>query len=253
METKKIGTYDLDILELKEFKKYYYDHKDYFTTTAFNSFLKTVDIPAKFFKEQPETTQDELLDNREVFVREKKKYLDKVIIVLRADDKILNACRLKKEEFNILYPKLKKIDEVPNKFEHRSFYKDGYITYVISEDLIVPRSNLTKMIYKCNEVSAKYNLKMCLVAHFGDGNLHPQFALNMNNETEFRNYQSAKSEIYDYVIKLGGTISAEHGVGLEKKDIFQNNIDQNALEYMKLVKKAFDPKNILNPGKIFEL
>lgn len=124
---------------------------------------------------------------------------------------------------------------------------------VISEDLIVPRSNLTKMIYKCNEVSAKYNLKMCLVAHFGDGNLHPQFALNMNNETEFRNYQSAKSEIYDYVIKLGGTISAEHGVGLEKKDIFQNNIDQNALEYMKLVKKAFDPKNILNPGKIFEL
>lgn len=124
---------------------------------------------------------------------------------------------------------------------------------VISDDIIVPRENLAKMIKKCNEISKKYNLKMCLVGHVGDGNIHPQIALNTDDEFEFTNYINAKSEIYKEAVLLGGTISAEHGIGIEKLSYLENIIDKKALEYMKLIKRVFDPKNILNPGKIFSL
>ncbi|MCM1004055.1 MAG: FAD-binding protein [Candidatus Gastranaerophilales bacterium] len=123
---------------------------------------------------------------------------------------------------------------------------------VISDDIIVPRENLAKMIKKCNEISAKYNLKMCLVGHVGDGNIHPQIALNLENDEEFKNYISAKSEMYDAALSLNGTISAEHGIGIEKLSYLGNTMDKNVLECMKMIKLAFDPKNILNPGKIFK-
>lgn len=124
---------------------------------------------------------------------------------------------------------------------------------VISDDIIVPRENLAEMIKKCNEISKKYNLKMCLVGHVGDGNLHPQIALNLENDEEFKNYISAKSEMYDATLNLNGTISAEHGIGIEKLTYLGKTMDKNVLEYMKMIKLAFDPKNILNPGKIFQL
>lgn len=124
---------------------------------------------------------------------------------------------------------------------------------VITDDIIVPRENLAKMIQKCNEISQKYNLKMCLVGHVGDGNIHPQIALNLEDDKEFRNYINAKSEMYESAIALNGTISSEHGIGIEKLSYLGNIIDKNALEYMKMIKKSFDPNNILNPGKIFEI
>lgn len=124
---------------------------------------------------------------------------------------------------------------------------------VISDDIIVPRENLAKMINKCNEISKKYNLKMCLVGHVGDGNIHPQIALNVDNDEEFRNYVNAKSEMYAQALSLNGTISSEHGIGIEKLSYLENTLDKNALEYMRLIKQAFDPKNILNPDKIFIL
>lgn len=136
LTTKTIATnYTLDILDVQDFKSYYYDNKDKFTTTAMNNFLKAVDIPPKFFKEQPESTQDILLDNREYFVAERKKFIGKVIIVLKSNDEILNACRLSKAEAEEKYEALNAIDEIKNKFEHRSFVKDGYTTFVISDNI----------------------------------------------------------------------------------------------------------------------
>lgn len=122
---------------------------------------------------------------------------------------------------------------------------------VISDDIIVPRDKLAEMIKECNNISAKYNLKMCLVGHVGDGNIHPQIALNLDNDEEFKNYMNAKSEMYEAAFELGGTISAEHGIGIEKLPYFEKIVDKNAINYMKLIKKALDHKNILNPGKIF--
>lgn len=124
---------------------------------------------------------------------------------------------------------------------------------VLSDDIIVPREKLIEMIKFCNEISNKYSLKMCLVGHVGDGNIHPQIALNMDNEIEFENYMNAKSAIYAKAIALGGTISAEHGIGLEKLSYLENTIDGKSIEYMKMIKRIFDPKNILNPDKIFKL
>ena len=91
-----IGNYLIELVKVEDFKKYYYENLEYFSNTAFNSYLKAVDIPPKFFKENPVETQKELLDNREVFVKEHKKYFDKVIVVARVklDNRIINACRM---------------------------------------------------------------------------------------------------------------------------------------------------------------
>ena len=124
---------------------------------------------------------------------------------------------------------------------------------VISDDIIVPRDKIADMVDFCNEVCEKHSLQLCLVGHIGDGNLHPQIALNLENEDEFRNFNNAKSKIYQRVFELGGRISGEHGIGLAKLPYLEKTIDKGALDYMKSIKQIFDPKNILNPLKIFKL
>ena len=124
---------------------------------------------------------------------------------------------------------------------------------VVSDDIIVPRANLAEVIKLCNEISEKHNINMCLIGHIGDGNLHPQFVLDLDNETNFRNLIACKEELYSIVKNFNGLISAEHGIGLEKKKYLTSILDNKSIEYMKLIKKAFDPKNILNPGKIFDI
>lgn len=124
---------------------------------------------------------------------------------------------------------------------------------VVSDDIIVPRDKLAQMVVGANEICKKYHLQVCVVGHVGDGNIHPQVALNLENDDEFKNYISAKTEMYELATSLGGTISAEHGVGCEKISYIKNTVDEKALDYMKKVKKLFDPNNILNTGKIFKL
>ena len=124
---------------------------------------------------------------------------------------------------------------------------------VVSDDIIVPRDKLAQMVVGANEICEKYHLQVCVVGHVGDGNIHPQVALNLENDDEFKNYISAKTEMYELATSLGGTISAEHGVGSEKISYIKNTVDEKALDYMKKIKKLFDPNNILNTGKIFKL
>ena len=139
IEVRKLtlGNYIIELVRAEDFKTYYYQNLDFFSNVALNSYLKAVDIPPKFFKENPLKTQEELLDNREVFVREHKKYFDKVIVVARVnlDNSIINACRMTLKDALDSYDRLKTIDQVTDKFEHRSFTKDGYISYVVSKDI----------------------------------------------------------------------------------------------------------------------
>ena len=137
VETLELGQYLIDLVKIEDFKNYYYKNLDFFSKAAYNSYLKAVDIPPKFFKEQPIETQKELIENRDTFVREHKKYWDKVIVVAKnkIDGQILNCSRMKEAEAKESYKRLKPIDQVVDKFEHRSFTKDGYITYVISADI----------------------------------------------------------------------------------------------------------------------
>ncbi|MCM1265783.1 MAG: FAD-binding protein [Candidatus Gastranaerophilales bacterium] len=122
---------------------------------------------------------------------------------------------------------------------------------VISNDLIVPRENISKLVKGINEICAKYSLPVCIVGHIGDGNIHPQIALDLNNQKESENYDLAKSELYSLTLNLGGTLSAEHGIGSEKRMFMSQAIDENTLMCMKNIKRMFDPNNILNPNKIF--
>ncbi len=122
---------------------------------------------------------------------------------------------------------------------------------VVTNDMIVPRENISKLVNGINDICEKYSLKVCIVGHIGDGNIHPQIALDLNNPTEASNYEKAKSEFYKLTLKLNGVLSAEHGIGLEKKAFLSDSVSPLALEYMKKMKNVFDPNNILNPDKIF--
>ena len=124
---------------------------------------------------------------------------------------------------------------------------------IVTDDIIVPRSVLAKMVCGCRDICQKYNLKVCIVGHVGDGNVHPQIALNLEDDKEFKNLMQAKSEIYSLAINLGGTISAEHGIGVEKLSYIDKILDNASIDYIKRIKALFDPKGILNPDKIFKM
>ena len=123
---------------------------------------------------------------------------------------------------------------------------------VLTSDMIVPRENISKLVKGINSICEKYALPLCIVGHIGDGNIHPQIALDLNNPSDVEHYTNAKSEFYELTLELGGTLSAEHGIGLDKKEYLKNAIQESTYEYMLKMKQVFDPNNILNPDKIFE-
>jgi len=122
---------------------------------------------------------------------------------------------------------------------------------VTTDDVIVPRENLAKLVKGVQEICQRHNLTACLVGHVGDGSIHPQIPIDFSDEREYKEYKIAKTEIYQLAISLDGTISGEHGIGLEKKPYISNVVEAGALSYMREIKKIFDPNNILNPYKIF--
>lgn len=122
---------------------------------------------------------------------------------------------------------------------------------VTTDDIIVPRSNLAKLVKGVQDICKRHKLTVCMVGHVGDGSVHPQIPIDYNDKDEYRHYKIAKSEIYQLTVKLGGIISGEHGIGLEKKAYISKVVESGALDYMRQIKKIFDPKNILNPYKIF--
>lgn len=122
---------------------------------------------------------------------------------------------------------------------------------VTTDDVIVPRENLAELVPGIRKICENYGLTVCMVGHVGDGSVHPQIPIDYNDEDEYRRYKFAKSEIYDLTARLGGIISGEHGIGLEKREHIGKVINPVALDYMRQIKKTFDPNNILNPYKIF--
>lgn len=121
----------------------------------------------------------------------------------------------------------------------------------ISEDATVPLSKIPDMFKKIDEIKNKYNLNIVVFGHAGDGNLHPTINTNMRDIEEVKNVEFAVEEIFNYAIELGGTLSGEHGIGTMKKAFMINEVGEDGLTFQKAIKQALDPKNILNPGKIF--
>jgi len=123
---------------------------------------------------------------------------------------------------------------------------------VILEDATVPRSELATMIDFIRQIAEKYQLRIGTFGHFGDGNLHPTFLCDERNRDEIDRVHAAFREIFTKAIALGGTITGEHGVGLAKKEFLEQFVGRTSLDVMRSLKRALDPHNILNPGKVFD-
>jgi len=121
----------------------------------------------------------------------------------------------------------------------------------INEDIVVPRSKIPDMVRKINSLKEETGLIMVSFGHAGDGNIHFNIMLDKKNKTELKKAEYAIDILFDYTLELGGTISGEHGVGITKSAYIEKEIGSVELNLMKKIKKVFDPKGILNPGKIF--
>jgi glycolate oxidase len=121
-------------------------------------------------------------------------------------------------------------------------------------DTVVPRSKIPAFVRQVKEISEKYGITIIVYGHAGDGNvhLHP-ICENMSKEEWHEKLHLLLGDIYRAAISYGGAISGEHGIGIEKKPYLSIQIDEPLLSAMKNIKKAFDPDNILNPGKIFDI
>lgn len=123
----------------------------------------------------------------------------------------------------------------------------------ISEDIVVPPSAIPVFIKKLKKISNKTGIDCVGYGHLGDGNVHVNI-LKRDTPDEIWKTKTHEliTQIFELTISLGGNISGEHGIGLTKKNYLQQNIGLEQLKLMKSIKKSFDAKNILNPGKIFE-
>ncbi|GAA4723288.1 FAD-binding oxidoreductase [Brevibacillus fulvus] len=121
----------------------------------------------------------------------------------------------------------------------------------ILEDATVPRSRLAEMVEAIEQIARKYQVHICTFGHAGDGNLHPTCMTDERNHEELQNVEKAFEEIFHTAIRLGGTITGEHGVGMAKMNYLDLKVGQDGMELMKRIKAAFDPNHIMNPGKIF--
>jgi glycolate oxidase len=118
----------------------------------------------------------------------------------------------------------------------------------IVEDATVPVKSLPEIIRKIVELAGKYHLKIGILAHAGDGNLHPLIMTDHRDKEEMVRIDKALEEMYEAAIAMGGTLSGEHGIGIAKKRFMPMEFSQSAIEIMRGIKRVFDPNNILNPG-----
>ena len=120
------------------------------------------------------------------------------------------------------------------------------------EDTVVPRFELPKLLHHVKAIGKKYNFHSVCYGHAGDGNLHINIIKGDLSDEQWNNdLPMAIRELFTEVVKLGGTLSGEHGIGLVQKSYMDIAFSQTSLNLMRQIKQVFDPKNILNPDKIF--
>ena len=121
----------------------------------------------------------------------------------------------------------------------------------VSEDIVVPRSRMAELVLFLQEMAERYGLPMAAYGHAGDGNIHVNIMLDKNLPREVTSADAAVRDLFRRVVDMNGTISGEHGVGITKAPYLEMEVSRPALELMVRLKRDFDPKGILNPGKIF--
>ncbi|KAA3615398.1 MAG: FAD-binding protein [Calditrichaeota bacterium] len=122
----------------------------------------------------------------------------------------------------------------------------------ILEDATVPRDKVASMLRQIQTIAKKYELQFGTFGHAGDGNLHPTCLTDERNKDEMQRVEMAFEEIFEAALKMGGTITGEHGIGIAKKGFLAKFEPPANMKLMRQIKKTLDPNNILNPGKVFD-
>jgi D-lactate dehydrogenase (cytochrome) len=141
------------------------------------------------------------------------------------------------------------------KARHNVYYSvkaQGDNVRVYATDVCVPISNIVECIKFAENELQGTGLKAPMVGHVGDGNFHVTIVYDPNKENEYNYIRDFSNKLIDKALELEGTITGEHGIGLQKKEYLLKEHSDN-IPLMKLIKKSFDPNNILNPGKIFDI
>ncbi len=126
-----------------------------------------------------------------------------------------------------------------------------YNNLKINEDVVVPRSRVPELIRRVEEIGKKHGTFVANFGHAGDGNIHVNFMCDRHDPVSIARARKCVKETFELSVELGGTISGEHGIGYVKSQYLHIAVDEPTLEIMKAIKRVFDPKGILNPGKMF--
>jgi len=209
--------------------------------------LKTIDYVEKIYASKVTTSFPETMDayllceldgnDEEVLMRDAERVMN-VVENFQAGEILFAETNAQKEE---LWKIRKNISPAVNAY-----------SLTKSEDVVVPRANLPKLITGIKEIGRSYGFNSVCFGHLGDGNLHVNVLKEQISDEDWNTkIVEGIEEIFKLTVSLGGTLSGEHGIGIAKRPYMPIAMKEINLELMRGIKKVFDPKGILNPGKIF--
>ncbi len=182
----------------------------------------------------------------------------KCLLFVEFDEKIsLNEKKIKSIITGKIVKKLKKDTDISQWWKYRdsslhyslkSIKKEKRFPHII-EDAAVPLENLQKLFLALNKINKKYKTRSIVYGHAGNGNIH----VHLISDRKIANIKNIAIQYFDEIIKLGGTITAEHGDGLARSEFIKKQYGTKNYQVFKEIKKLFDPKNVLNPGKIITM
>jgi FAD/FMN-containing dehydrogenase len=120
----------------------------------------------------------------------------------------------------------------------------------VVQDCVIPRSKLPEVLRAIAEIGSRHGLRIANVFHAGDGNLHPIVLFDERNEAEVRRVMAASSEILELCVGVGGTLTGEHGIGIEKREHMSLLFSPETLQTMEQVRAVFNLSGLCNPGKV---
>ncbi|MGW4520966.1 FAD-binding oxidoreductase [Amycolatopsis sp. NPDC004378] len=123
----------------------------------------------------------------------------------------------------------------------------------LTDDVCVPRTRIAELIHGCEKISEEVGLRIAVVGHAGDGNMHPTIVYQPDDPDEFARARRAFDEILEVGLSLGGTVTGEHGVGKIKREWLEREIGPVGMRVHRQIKQALDPENLFNPGSMFSM
>jgi glycolate oxidase len=121
----------------------------------------------------------------------------------------------------------------------------------LGEDIVVPRSAIPEMVRRIRQIGQEYGFEIPVFGHAGDGNLHPNIIFDLRRPGELERVERAAAAIFRAALELGGSLTGEHGIGTLKREFLTEALGPDAVEVMRRLKAALDPKGLFNPHKVF--